>query len=252
MRDGRGFLVWEDALHLVRQTDRAGDAETLVSAGFVHLPFPLPGMLFRSGGGDVVRSVLAPVLRVRPSEGGRSLERHERIVLPAHRNSELVVLEFKLRGTEVSGSPYRMAYVHVAATRAGESAVLGDGVDPTATRHRTRTAGEEGNASLVRHYFEMLGAGAFERIDALRAPGYVDRARSESGGNLYDAERFMKANPGGGLTIDTLIAERELVAARTTVRVTRDGAVDVTSGMTFFRVVDGKLVERWCCHPSET
>jgi predicted SnoaL-like aldol condensation-catalyzing enzyme len=253
MRDGRSFLVWEDALRLVRQPDLDESAEIFVPAGFVDLPFPLPGMPVRSGRG--VRSVLAPVWQVRPKEGGPGLAKRDPIVLPSTPHPELVVLAFDLRGVEPSGSSYRLAYVHVAATRTGGLAVLGDGVDPKATRHRAKTVDDEGNMSLVRRYFEMRSAGARQRIGALVAPDCVDHAHPDSVGAegvVRDATRFWTANPGASVTLDTLVAEGELVAARTTVRRGADGEVLVESGMEFFRVRDGKIAEQWSCYPRES
>jgi ketosteroid isomerase-like protein len=255
MRDGRGFLVREESLRFARQPDSEGDADIFVHVGFVDLPFPVPGMPHLSEQAGVVRSVLAPVWRVRPKEGGRRRDSRKKIVLPATPYAELVALAFDLSGVEASGLPYRLSYVHIAATGAGGIAVLGGAVDPKATRPRPKTADEERDASLVRRYFEARSTGAIDRIDALIAPGYVDHANPEivgAEGVVRDTERFSKENADASVTIDTLAAEEELVAARTTLRRSRDGQVLVSSGMAFFRVRDGKLAEHWCCYPPET
>jgi predicted SnoaL-like aldol condensation-catalyzing enzyme len=252
MRDGRSFLVWEDALRLVRQPDLEGFAETFVPAGFVDLPYPLPGMPVRSRRHEGVRSVLAPIWRVRPEQDGGHREKRDRIVLPSTPHPELVVLAFDLRGVEPSGSSYRLSYVHVAATGAGRLDILGGGTHPKANRPRAKTADDDEHRSLVRRYFKMRSAGAFDRIDALIAPEFVDHAHPESGGAgglAREAKRFLSANPDASVTLDTLVTQDELVAARTTVRRVRHGEVLAQSGMEFFQVRDGKLAEHWSCYP---
>jgi ketosteroid isomerase-like protein len=63
------------------------------------------------------------------------------------------------------------------------------------------------------------------------------------------ARDFLASNRGASVTVDTLVAEGDLVAARTTLRRRRGGEALVTSGMAFFLVRDGRLAEQWSCYP---
>jgi ketosteroid isomerase-like protein len=251
VRDDRAFLVWEEALRFVRERDLDGYAGMFAPDGVVELPFPLPGMPHRIEGREEIRRVLAPVWRSQ-KDSGRRIERVDPVVVHETHDPELVVIEFDLHGVEASGTPYRMSYVHVVTVRDGRIAVLRDYVDTGAVRARMKSAGDDANKSLVRRYFGMWQDGDFDRVDQLLAADYVDHAHPEAGGPAGVAaagRRFFDANPGASVTIDTLVAEGELVAARTTIRRTRAGEAIVTSGMAFFRVRDGKLAEQWSAFP---
>jgi ketosteroid isomerase-like protein len=251
MRDGRAFLVWEEALRFVRERDIDGYAGMFVPDGVVELPFPLPGMPRRIEGRDAIRMVLAPVWRAQ-KDSGRRIEKVDPIAVHEGHDPELVVIEFDVHGVEASGTPYRLAYVHVVTVRDGRIAVLRDYVDTSAIRQRMRLTDDERNKSLVRRYFDMYTTGDFDRVQQVLAPGYVDHAHPDIRGPAAvaaEGKRFLAANPGASVTIDTLVADGELVAARTTIRSTRDGEAIVTSGMAFFRVSDGKLAEQWSCYP---
>ncbi len=251
MHDGQAFLVWEEALRFVRERDIDSHASTFAPDGVVELPFPLPGMPPRPKGREAIRRVLAPVWRVQRDAGHR-IENADPIVVHPVQDPELVVIEFDMHGVEASGTPYRLSYVHVVTVRAGRSAHLRDYVDTNAIRERTRSTDDERNKSLVRRYFEMVASGDFDRVEKLIAAAYVDHAHPESSGPTAVAaagRRFSAAHPGASLTIDTLVADGELVAARTTVRHMGSGQAVVSSGMAFFRVHEGKLVEQWSCYP---
>jgi ketosteroid isomerase-like protein len=251
VRDERAFLVWEEALRFVRERDIDGYAGMFEPDGVVELPFPLPGMPRRIEGREAIRRVLAPVWRAQ-KESGRRIEKVDTLAVHGANDTELVVIEFDLHGVEASGKPYRMSYVHVVTVRDGRIAVLKDYVDTNAIRARMKSADDERNKSLVRSYFDMWNTGDFHRIDQMMAAGYVDHAHPEIAGPAgiaAAATRFLEENPGATVTIDTLVAEGELVAARTTIRNTRGGEAVVTSGMAFFRVNEGKLAEQWSCYP---
>lgn len=131
--------------------------------------------------------------------------------VPTIPDPELLVLEFELHGVEASGAPYRLSYVHVVTAR--------DAVDAGAIRERVHTTELERHKAVVRRHFEA-------RI-----------------------EQLALESPGATLTVDTLVAERDLVSARSTQTRTIDGEKIVSSGMAFFRVADGKIVEKWTCDP---
>jgi ketosteroid isomerase-like protein len=152
---------------------------------------------------------------------------------------DLVVVEVDVRGVEASGTPYRLSYAHVRRGR-------------VAAARPTRSPDDERNKALVRRFVAMCNGGDLEGLDEVLAPGYVDRAHPEIAGPAGVAEatrRYLAANPGARVAIDTLVAEGTLVSARTTLRGTRDGEALVASGMTFFRVEGGKLAEQWSCYP---
>jgi ketosteroid isomerase-like protein len=252
LRDDRPFLVWEEALRFVRERDLDGYAGMFAPDGVVELPFPLPGMPRRLEGREEIQRVLAPVWRAQ-AESGRRIEAVDpRAVHRTDDDPGLVVIEFDLHGVEASGMPYRLSYVHVVTVRDGRISHLRDYVDSGPIRDRIRSATDEKGKHLVRRYFDMWNAGEFDRAEEVLTEGYVDHAHPEIAGRAdvaVAARHFRESNPGATVTIDTLVSEGELVAARTTVRHTRAGEAIVSSGMAFFRVRDGRLAEQWSCHP---
>jgi ketosteroid isomerase-like protein len=247
----RAFLVWEEALRFVRERNLDGYAEMFTPDGVVELPFPLPGTPPRIEGREAIRRVLAPVWRAQ-KDSGRRIEKVDPRVVHETGDPRLVVIEFDVHGVEPSGTPFRLSYVHVVTVRDGRIAVLRDYVDSGAIRDRMRSAVDEAGRALVRRYFDMWNANDFDRVDRVLADGYVDHAHPEMAGPAAIAAKarsFHASNPGASVTIDTLVAEGDLVAARTTIRRTRGGEAIVTSGMAFFRVEDGRLAEQWSCYP---
>jgi ketosteroid isomerase-like protein len=256
MRDDRAFLVWEEALRFVRERDLDGYAETFAPDGVVELPFPLPGMPRRIEGRQEIRRVLAPVWRAA-KESGRRIEGWDPVTVHPTDDPEVVVIEFELKGVEASGTPYRMSYVHVVTVRDGHIAVMRDYVDTHPIAERVRAAGEDRNKAVVRRYYAMIsgdghGGDDLDRLDRVLADGYVHHGHPESTGPaaaLAAKRRFLAENRGARITVDTLVAEGDLVSARTTVRRTIDGEALVASGMAFFRVKEGKIAEQWSCYP---
>jgi ketosteroid isomerase-like protein len=152
---------------------------------------------------------------------------------------DLDVVEVDVRGVEASGTPYRLSYAHVRRGGAGNS-------------RRNRSPDDERNKALVRRFVALCNAGELDTLDDVIAAGFVDRAHPEIAGpsGVADAtRRYLAANPGARVAIDTLVAEGPVVSARTTLRGTRDGEALVASGMTFFRVEAGKIAEQWSCYP---
>jgi ketosteroid isomerase-like protein len=257
MRDNRAFLVWEEALRFVRERDLGGYAGTFAPEYAVELPLPLPGVPRRIEEHEEIRSVLAPVWRAQRAsrpEGERSGEKTNGVVLREGRDPEVVVIEFDLHGVESSGMPYRLSYVHLVAVHDGRIATLRDSFAAGAGRQRLQSTRDGENKALVRRYFDMCSTGDLDGIDRVLASGYVDHAHPKITGPAAVADlarRFLAANPGATLTIDTLVADGQLVAARTTLRRTRGGKALVTSGMAFFRVSEDKLAEQWSCYPRD-
>lgn len=259
MRDNRAFLVWEEALRFVRERDLDGYAGTFAPEYMVELPLPLPGVPRHFEERGEVRCVVAPVWRAQAAsraDGGRVGEKMDTLVLHDGSDPEVVVIEFDLHGVEPSAMPYRLSYVHIVAVHEGRIVTLRDSLHAGAARQRIQSTRDGENKTLVRRYFDMCSAGDFDRIDRVLGSGYIDHAHPEPPGpaGVADgARRFLTAatDADGTMTIDTLVAEGSLVAARTTHRRRRGGKTLVTSGMAFFRVSDGKLAEQWSCYPRD-
>jgi ketosteroid isomerase-like protein len=225
MRDGHAFVVWEEALRYVRERDLDGFAGMFVQDGVVELPFPLPGLPRRADERQEIRRVLAPVWRAphgtsratsEPSTQSGPGRRYDALPL---RDAEVIVVEFELHDVEPSGAPYRLSYVHVVTVGEGRTTLPRGYADARAVRDRLRTADLERNKEIVRRHFE-------------------GRAR-----------RLRQADPDASLTVDTLVAEGDMVSARSTLRRTRGGEKLVSSGMAFFRIERGEIAERWACYP---
>ncbi len=122
------------------------------------------------------------------------------------------------------------------------------------------------NKEIVRRYYEeALNENRAELLEELIAPDVVnhdplsdetltpEEARGFDGFRRH-VEVFHEAFPDGRVTIDDMIAEGDTVAARFTVEGTHDGrfaGIEPSgnkisgSNMVFYRIEDGKIVERW-------
>ena len=102
------------------------------------------------------------------------------------------------------------------------------------------------NKEVVRRFItEVLAGGQLDELDELAAPTYVNRAFDLK----LDAFRGMLAGladalPERRFDIDELIAEGDAVVARFTAEM-RDtsGKAIPLRGLTYYRVVDGRIVE---------
>lgn len=114
------------------------------------------------------------------------------------------------------------------------------------------------NKALVRRYLsEILSAGRLELLDQLLAPDFVDSTpgapRDVRGPQLVRTaqERAREIFPEVEYKVEDLIAEGDKVVARYTVRATSRSTgsspghpIEVT-GITVFRIADGKIHETW-------
>ena len=116
-------------------------------------------------------------------------------------------------------------------------------------------AGTEANKSLVRRYLEILSGGALEKLDEVIAPDFADRtpgASSQMRGPEAIRESQRRARElfqDIRYTAEDLIAEGDRVAVRYTVHASRIAAgggqpIEVT-GVTLFRIADGRIREAW-------
>ena len=106
--------------------------------------------------------------------------------------------------------------------------------------------GTEENKAVVRRFItEVLSGGQVDRVDEVLAPGYVNRA--------FGADRpafkqmiaaLAAALPERRFDVEELIAEADAVVARFTLEMRDpDGKAVSVRGLTYFRVIDGKIVE---------
>jgi len=123
------------------------------------------------------------------------------------------------------------------------------------------------NRELVRRFNEEVwGKGRVDLVDELFAPDYVDHytppglPAGEAGGPTgrdgirYDVERVRAAFPDLQITTDDIICEGDRAALRWSGRgiyrggmpgITAHGAEVTMSGMHFYRILDGRIAERW-------
>ncbi len=116
----------------------------------------------------------------------------------------------------------------------------------------------EANRALVRRYLaEVLSAGKLDLLDQLLAADFVDSTpgapKDVRGPEVIRAaqQRAREIFPEVEYKVDDLIAEGDKVVARYTVRATSRGSgsapgrpIEVT-GITIFRIADGKIREAW-------
>ena len=112
------------------------------------------------------------------------------------------------------------------------------------------------NKEIVRRWNEeVLNDGNLDVIDELAAENYVNHT-----GELdRDAHKQRQAEmtapfTDGGITLDGIVAEGDIVAIRWRMHGTHTGEymgvpatgkVITTSGMSMYRIVDGKIVDDW-------
>lgn len=120
------------------------------------------------------------------------------------------------------------------------------------------TTYEENKQTVRRFMDEVSGEGNVELIDELCSEDVIDHTGlGESRGREALKETFeglTAAFPTHESTIEEIIAENDTVAIRIASRLTHEGefmGIEPTgrevqiNGMTFFRLQDGKIVERW-------
>ncbi len=94
-------------------------------------------------GREEIRRTLAPLWE-RAGRARRVLA-HEPIAVHSGRDSEVVIVEFDVKG-ETEGSPYRLSYVHVVRARGGLIVSLRDYFDSALLAARIREDAHIGRA----------------------------------------------------------------------------------------------------------
>jgi steroid delta-isomerase-like uncharacterized protein len=118
----------------------------------------------------------------------------------------------------------------------------------------------ETNKRLVReHYEELVNRKNFAAADRQLAPDFIDHSAPPGAARGPEAakeamHRLHSALPDVWVTLDDVVAEGDRVAVRATWRGTHQGPLFgrpptgrkvALSGTVFWRVVDGKIAERW-------
>ena len=117
----------------------------------------------------------------------------------------------------------------------------------------------EENKAVIRRYREIHNSGNLDALDQIVAPDLVTHSNLPGvppglEGGKMGHQAFLTAFPDTQVTTDELIAEGEKVVERFTARGTHTGPfMDmpptgksfVVSGVSIFRVADGKIVEHW-------
>lgn len=117
----------------------------------------------------------------------------------------------------------------------------------------------EANKALVRRVYDAFDTGGIDLLDEIVAPDFVDHdptpGQVEGLAGLKQAVGlFRAAFPDGEMTVNELVAERDMVYARVTLRGTHageyagaepSGRFVTAEGVETFRIAHGKIVEGW-------
>jgi predicted ester cyclase len=116
----------------------------------------------------------------------------------------------------------------------------------------------EENKALIRRYFEAIDTGNVDILDEFLAPNFVEHTplpgmSTDLNGWKQAFKVFLTASPGYH-TVDDLIAEGDKVVGRITGYGTHEGElfgiprtgkqIQIT-GISIWRIADGKIVEHW-------
>lgn len=112
----------------------------------------------------------------------------------------------------------------------------------------------DGKAVARRFVEEVLGKGRFDIFDDLTAPEYRDHNLPSGVTPQQSIGAFRAGFPDLQVTIDDQIAEGDKIVTRWTTRGTHTGSLFgipptgqgmVMTGISIYRIVEGKLVEGW-------
>jgi predicted ester cyclase len=125
-------------------------------------------------------------------------------------------------------------------------------------------ATSDGNKDVIRRLLADVDRGDADVVERYYAPEYVDHTpspirRQAPGreGVRQAIELFRRAFPDTRHTVEDLLAEGDRVVARITARATHTGElfghpptgrVVTLTGITIYRIVGGRIVERWAEH----
>jgi steroid delta-isomerase-like uncharacterized protein len=115
------------------------------------------------------------------------------------------------------------------------------------------------NTDVVRRFLAEASRGNVAVMDEVFAPAFFNHnptpgATSDLAGYKQTVTAMLAAFPDFAVTVEDAVAEGDKVALRVTIRGTHQGALMGTpptgkpiaiSGMSLWRIADGKIVERW-------
>ncbi len=114
------------------------------------------------------------------------------------------------------------------------------------------------NQAVIRHFYELLNTGKLDQIDQLFTGDYVDHNPQVPMPNLMGLKQLLgmvtTAFPDFHLTVEDMIDEGNKVVARLILRGTHHGPFmgipptgkqATATGLSIFRVADGKIAEEW-------
>ena len=107
------------------------------------------------------------------------------------------------------------------------------------------------NKDVVRSYAKMWNEHDSSLAKKILAENYVDHAHPELVGPQAIAQtvdKTIQAMPDFRVEMKSIVAEGDLVAFRETITMTRQGEKQRLEGMSFVRLLNGKMVERWTCY----
>jgi predicted ester cyclase len=121
------------------------------------------------------------------------------------------------------------------------------------------TVTAEENRALARRFLEAQAKGDLEALDELLAPDFVDRSLLPGQGSsredyMRSVVKMLDAFSNIGFTVEDQVTEGDLVASRFTGKsvhkgtflgVAPTGEETTYTGMTFHRIVAGKVAEEW-------
>ena len=106
----------------------------------------------------------------------------------------------------------------------------------------------ESQKSIAQRYFETWNTGDITVLDQILAPNYVDHAHPEVigvDGVKQSLTKIRQMIPDFNITIESMIAEDELVALRGIVRRTQQGQLTTSRVMWFVRILNGQMTDLW-------
>jgi predicted ester cyclase len=123
------------------------------------------------------------------------------------------------------------------------------------------TGGAAANKELIRQLLAEIDRGNVDLVDSYYAPDYVDhnpspirRLAPGREGVRQALTLFRRAFPDTCHTVEDLVAEGDRVVARISARATHTGElfgraptgkVVTMTGIAIYRIVDGRITERW-------
>lgn len=118
------------------------------------------------------------------------------------------------------------------------------------------------NAALIRQLHDLMNARKFDEADALYAPdalGHSAGMTSDAPARKRARENTYAGTPDRQVTVEAIVADGDLVVARTTWRGTHTGHLHsvtglevpptgkktTVTGMTMYRIANSKIAESW-------